>query len=416
MKTYSLEYIIDYARKHSPYYSERFKKFGDNPALTDLPLIDQNDFWANAAMKGGSILTGRQMDGQVLKSGGTTGAPKYAPYTADEWDTMCRINGFYMSKSGLKNGDRIANLFYSGGMYGSFIYVYSVLQQALCKTLLFNIGGQSAIEDMVSSIVSMDINVIAGIPSIIMKVIEYVEKNRVENFNVDVIYFAGETLYIDQREVIYRTLGKKVDFRSMSLAGNDYGLVGYFSSDCGFNEHRVCDSACVFELIDPDTNEVITEENRVGKIYITSLYKLLMPLIRYPIGDMGMYTEPLGTPDRKFKLLGRSEEAARIGVVSMYVSDIGRILNNLGITVNGYQLIISHRDKLDQLTVKIAPGDLNGKNKDDILKVLFKERPLFLDSIGKGIIHPVEIQFCQMENLEFNQRTGKLKSLIDLRF
>lgn len=416
MKIYSPEYIIDYARKHSPYYAGLYKKASKNPALTDLPLIDQTHFWANASMKGGSVLTARQVDGQVLKSGGTTGAPKYAPYTSEEWDTMCRINGFYLSKSGLKNGDRIANLFYSGGMYGSFIYVYSLLREALSRTLLFNIGGQSPIEEMVSAIVNMEINVLAGIPSIILKIIEYVEKNKVENFNVDVIYFAGETLYPDQRESICSILGRKVDFRSVSLAGNDYGLVGYFSSDCGFNEHRVCDTACIFELIDPDTNEVITEENRIGKIYITSLYKLLMPLIRYPIGDMGMYTEPKGMPDRKFKLLGRSEEAARIGVVSMYVTDVSRILHDLGITVNGYQLIVSHTNKLDQLTIKISPRELNGKNKEDILKALFKERPLFLDSLDKGIISPVEITFCRMEDLEFNHRTGKLKSLIDLRF
>ncbi|MDD3654979.1 MAG: hypothetical protein PHO01_12535, partial [Desulfotomaculaceae bacterium] len=99
MKIYSLEYIIDYARKHSPYYARLYKKMGENPALTDLPLIDQNRFWENASMKGGSVLTARQLDGQVLKSGGTTGAPKYAPYTSEEWDTMCRINGFYLSKS-----------------------------------------------------------------------------------------------------------------------------------------------------------------------------------------------------------------------------------------------------------------------------------------------------------------------------
>ena len=414
VKIYSVEEIINYARNNSKYYAELYRDIPENAALSDLPLIVQDDFWANCDKYGFCVATREQTDGQIFKSGGTTGNPKYSLYTAEEWQTMCECSGAVLTRGGLKNGTKIANLFYAGGLYASFLYTYSMLYFAPAKTIMYNLSGNVTIEEMVETIWKHKINCLAGLPSMLTKIVSYIEEHNMKDFAVDTIYFAGETLYRDQRDKICRILGKEIDFRSVFYASNDGGPIGYFTKDCGFNEHRILSDLTLFELIDADTGEVITEMNRPGVVYITSLFKTLIPLIRYPAGDIAEYTEPEGVPDRKFRILGRSNVAARAGYVSLYPQDVGRVLKNCGIDYYSYQIIIEH-DIQDRFVFKIAVSDTNKPDTQKFLEKLHEERPIIVDALNDDTLGESVVQWCKPEDLEYNPRTGKLKVIIDKR-
>lgn len=413
-KTYALDEIIAYTRKNSEYYKKLYQGIPENATLEELPLIDQDDFWKYCDKFGGTVATRPQEDGQIFKSGGTTGDPKYSLYSAEEWQTMCECSGAVLTRGGLSNGTKIANLFYSGGLYASFLYTYSMLYFAPAKTIMYNLSGNVSIEEMVYTIRDHKINCLAGLPSILTKIVSYITEHKLTGFAVDTIYFAGETLYQDQRDKISKAFGREIEYRSVFYASNDGGPIGYFTKDCGFNEHRVMSDLCVLELIDPDTNEVITEENRPGVIYITSLFKTLIPLIRYPAGDMGEYTEPAGTPDRKFRILGRSNVAARAGYVSLYPQDVGFMLNMCGIDYFAYQIIVTH-DVRDKFIFKIAVSDPGQCDTEKFLRTLCKERSFLQDAIDDGTVDVPEVQWCRAEDLEYNPRTGKLKTILDKR-
>jgi phenylacetate-CoA ligase len=411
MQIYPLDYVISYARKHSPFYQKLYAHLGENPSLEELSLINPADFWQAAA--DGLVNTGPHLDGHVFKSGGTTGAPKYTLCTAEEWQTACEVAGLYMPMGGLKKGDRVANLFYAGSLYGGFLFAYSCFYSSPASILHFGLSGSMEIAEIVEIIERHRINKIAGLPSIIMKIMKLVEnKGIASRLCVDSIYFAGEMLYPEQRRKINEILGEHVDFRSMAYASSDGGMIGYFhKGSCGFNEHRTCDTLCRMELIDPETGEVIREANRPGEIYVTSLFKLLMPVIRYPSGDMGQYTEPEGTPDRKFMLLGRSGAVARVGWVTIHPEDVSRIMDNLGARYDGLQLVITRDGERDGLTIRIAsnsevPGFTAG---------LYEQYPLLKDTVDKGIVSAPLIEYCSLKNLEYNKRTGKLMRILDKR-
>lgn len=414
VKTYTVEQIIAYARENSEYYAQLYRDLPEKVSLQELPLIDQDNFWTNCDQFGGSVATMPQVDGQIFKSGGTTGDPKYSLYTAEEWQTMCQCSGSVLAKGGLSNGTKIANLFYAGGLYASFIYTYSMLYFAPAKTIMYNLSGNISIEEMVHTIHDHKINCLAGLPSILTKIVSYIEEHQMTDFCVDTVYFAGETLYYDQREKISRVFGREIDFRSIFYASNDGGPIGYFTKDCGFNEHRVMSDLTVLELIDPDTGEVITEMNRPGVVYITSLFKTLIPLLRYPAGDMAEYTEPEGVPDRKFRILGRSNVAARAGYVSLYPQDVGEILKQCGIEYYSYQIIVE-RSELDYFLFRIAVPQNREGDTEKFLKELYRQRSLVVDAMEDGTIAKPQIQWCKPSDLEYNPRTGKLKVIIDRR-
>ena len=171
---------------------------------------------------------------------------------------------------------------------------------------------------------------------------------------------------------------------------------------------------CKLELIDADTGEIITEPNRPGVIYITSLFKTLIPMIRYPAGDMGEYVEPEGNVDRKFRILGRSNVAARAGYVTLYPQDVGEILNKCGIEYYAYQIIVTHNVR-DKFTFKIAAKQESGQNTEKFLEMLYQERSLMQDALNDGTLDEPEVEWCKATDLEYNERTGKLKIIIDKR-
>jgi phenylacetate-CoA ligase len=207
MRVYPLDYLIAYAREHSPFYKKLYSGLGENPSLEQLPFIDQADFWR--AADSGELATGRQMDGQVFKSGGTTGKPKHALYTAEEWRTMNEAAAFYMPLSGIKPGDRVVNLFYGGGLYASFLFCHGSFLYSPIDVLQFSLSGNVEISEMADTIEKMQINIIAGLPSMIMKILERLEeKNLVPHCRVDAIYSAGEVFYPDQRRKAQKILGE----------------------------------------------------------------------------------------------------------------------------------------------------------------------------------------------------------------
>jgi phenylacetate-CoA ligase len=166
------------------------------------------------------------------------------------------------------------------------------------------------------------------------------------------------------------------------------------------------------ELIDPNTGEVIREANHPGQIYVTALYRLLMPVIRYPSGDMGQYTEPEGTPDRKFMLLGRGGAVARVAFVTIHPEDVSRTLDNLGAQYDGFQLVITRDEKRDGLIIRIA----SNSELPSFTAKLYEQSPLLKDTVEKSIISAPLIEYCSLEELEYNKRTGKLLPILDKRF
>ena len=238
--------------------------------------------------------------------------------------------------------------------------------------------------------------------------------------DIDLILFGGEILYPDQLDAIGAVFpGARV--HSILYASVDGGELGYFDADsCENGEHRCFDESTIMEIVDEDTHEVITEEGIAGKLLVTNLNRRLMPLVRYPVGDRAMWTEPPGTGDRKFKLLGRSEEGARIGPATLYVQDVVSIFEHFHneVTLLNFQIVISHYDQKDQALIKAVAREIPADASDlssRILEHLYTQRAMLGEMRAEKLIHPVQLQWCRPDELESNPRTGKTRHILDLR-
>jgi len=172
--------------------------------------------------------------------------------------------------------------------------------------------------------------------------------------------------------------------------------------------------------VDEESREPIEEPGREGLLIATDLGRSLMPIIRYPVGDRGQWVEPKGTRDRKFLLMGRSEEAAKVGLVKLYVEDIRQVLlefkKDLGAA--NFQMIVVHHDRLDGLILRIAAAGSSkpdGALADRIIGAIHAVRPLYEQFVREQLVHAMKVEWVGMDRLETNSRTGKMRKVIDKR-
>jgi phenylacetate-CoA ligase len=416
IQKWSLKEIVEYARENSLFYKEIYDSVEFNK-ISDLPIIDQQKFWKT------TVITSDSPDGIVFKSGGSTGAPKYSYFTSLEWQSFTEAFGWGISQGIVENGDRLANLFYVGDLYASFIFINDSLMWIgpnSKKITQFPIAGATDPKSILKTIAEFNINVLVGVPSAILTLLELYghQKENYPQIKIEKILFGGESLYADQLDA-YKKILPDVSIASVGYASVDAGLLGYSSRDCSIGEHRTFDRANIIEIVDPDTYEVIEETNRVGKVLVTNLTRKLMPIIRYPAGDMAMWIEPPDVPYRKFKLMGRSDEAARVGTISVYFEDTRALVMKSLKEITGlqFQMIITHFNGLDQLTLKIAAHNLMGDIRiaERVIDAFKRDKPVYLDVLQKKLIHPLKIEIVDMKEMEVNSRTGKLKRVIDRR-
>lgn len=421
MKNYPLNTIIANAKALSPFYHQLYRKLSeDGPwKLEDLPLIKQKSFWKANQIDNNQLLTDQLNDGIVFKSGGTTGDPKFSAYTKMEWETMTGTFGFHFGENGLKKGDRVANLFYVGQLYASFIFLSDTIERCPVDVTIFPISGSAPADFIVNTLKDFKINVVLCVPTTIMTLADYLHSNQIKGVDIEKIYFGGETMYEDQRNHL-KEVFPNVEIRSVGYASVDAGLLGFADDTCDFNEHRQFDQHHIIEIIDEESGKPIKEKGVKGKIYSTNLSRLLMPIIRYPVGDNGYWVEEEGSPNRKFKILGRSEEGARIGPITFYMEDLLHILKEFShdFRFSNAQMLIQHFDHKDGLIIKLAVEEIpvDETLNQKIIAAIYKERHMFEDEIKKGKVHPVKIEWCHSNDLEINKRTGKLLQIIDKRF
>ena len=414
MRTYTIEEIILFANEHSDYYRKAWANI-DKLELRNLPMTIQEDFWAS------SVLTSADPSGIVFKSGGSSGAPKYSYFTHEEWVTFTKCFGAGMAQGILDTGDKVGNLFYVGELYASFLFIKDSLQWIDEKKISqFPIAGTASTDSILSTCEEFKINVLCGVPSQLLKILEFLfdNKEKFQNVKIDKLLFGGESLYPDQEESIKKFF-PNIKISSIGYASVDGGLLGYSSRDCVNGEHRSFDGATIIEIVDPDTQEVITEMNKVGKVMLTNLTRKLMPIIRYPAGDLACWVESQGVADRKFKLQGRSDEAARLGTISVYFEDTRKLVSEVLKNYQGiqFQMILEHFDHKDQLTLRISAHDLKKSedHEENIVDAFVKEKKVYEEVLRSRLIHPLKIEIVPLEKLESNLRTGKLKRVIDKR-
>ncbi|MFG2785981.1 phenylacetate--CoA ligase family protein [Streptomyces sp. NPDC048419] len=415
--------LIAFVREHSPFYRDLYADLsGGTSNLAALPITDHTAYWASHGVESSRLLTGPHIDGPVFQSGGTTGSPKVSVYTREEWQGMCRSFGTGLPASGLRAGDRVANLFYAGALYSSFVFTFGLLHEAPVPTVQLPIAGSAPLEFTVAALSDFSVNVIAAPPTALCRLARHVIDTAGSLPGIRLALYSGEAIYNDQLDLLAEAF-PGITVRSIGYASVDAGVLATpVPGVTDTRVHQALTADKVVELVDPETGEPVTRPGRPGRVVATDLARHLMPVIRYPVGDMAEWTD---YPRRRFRLLGRAEEGARVGVVTVYLEDLRTALaavDDHGL-IAGMQVVLRHRDGLDELLLRLAsdtPCGATHRADREALELaltgkLAVQRPMFSEEVALGKVHPLAVEWVEPDRLTVNARTGKLVRLLDER-
>ena len=414
MPAKSLQDLVDFARTHSPFYRELYR---DVPAtvshITQLPVIDQAAFAAANTWPDNRVLTGPLTDAGVYKTGGTTGAPKFSPWTRTEHADSVTAFGAGLVRAGLKPGHRVANLFRSGELYSGLLYIEHALHHAPVDNVRLAVGHASG-EYVADLIAHFGVNVLAGEPMKLSGVAETIVERGQATDSVELVLFAADILFDDLRPILTRAFPKAA-IASLGYASVDAGLVAGPVPGDDVRVHEAFPDRTVVELVDEATGEAIRAPGVPGRVVLTNLFRTLMPIIRYPVGDRAEWVD---AECRRFRLLGRTDEGARVGGVAVATEEIRAVLiaADPQRAITGMQLVQRRWDGKDGLILRLAyleepPADLTGR----LVDAVYAWRPMYPAEVAAGRIHHLGIEWVRRAELVTHPRTGKLVQVIEER-
>ena len=413
-KTDPINELAGFARQHSRYYKN---SLADVPqtihSLSELPLLAPADFWKSSEdLARWPVLTAPLEHALVFKTGGSTGSGKLSVYTRAEWQRT--VEDFGRSLDGqLSAGDRVANLFFAGDLYASFLFIHDSLAHVTAGITQFPFTGEVEPAKLADAIAQHQINVLAGVPAQLLTFASWLKQCDRQLPVVDTVLYGGESLFASQRQLLEQVL-PNVRIASIGYASVDGGFIGASQRDCLEGEHRTPEGHVLLEIVNEHGAPIETCD-QTGVLVVTSLHRRLMPLIRYPVGDLACWREPEGTAHRKFALKGRSSSSqrVRVGILSLITEEISETVRRITGS-DDWQLLIEQVDCRDLLTLKCVSNELS----THILQAL--EAPLIelypqIPQLQAARLLELRIESCRFEDLVRHPRAGKGLRIVDNR-
>lgn len=406
--------LVDHVRAHSPYYARLWRDVPQTGwTLADLPLVDLHHYWATANfLEDWSVLTGPVTDAIVYKTGGTTGGAKYSLFTQAEWQQF--VSTFGQSLGGwFEPGDRVANLFFAGDLYASFLFIQGALGHVPVPLCVFPFTGTVDSQALTVQLEQHHINVVAGVPGKLLQYAAVLEQQGVQLPQIKTVLYGGESVFVEQLQ-LFKAIFPNARVVSIGCASVDTGLIGASAPDCQPGEHRAFEPETIVEILDEDSGAPVIEQHRPGLLVVTNLTRRLMPIIRYPVGDLAEWTEAPGTPGRKFRLMGRSSlgNRLRVGYATLFPDE-------LAVTIQArlgncrWQLILDQENGVDDIVLRVAHAR-DPAAASELLQAIIGKDPAVADLIAQGALD-IAVDWCQPADLQTHQRTGKLQRVVDRR-
>lgn len=396
----------------SEYYRNIFNSLGgcSFEQFKEMPLLDRETFYRNSPPESTAILTGPMTDAYVYASGGTTGSPKFTFYSNDEYRYVTDVLTNIFKHAGLNCDDRVANLFIAGNLWTSFNVVGRALENLSCLNL--PVGGASDFDNIIKYLSIFKVNAVVGLPSIIIKLAEEVQKRNLP-LKIEKILYGGEHLRPQTCDFLRSVLGTTL-IRSAGYACVDTGPIGYQCQYLQGSIHHEQDDYCFAEIIDLQTLQPV-EDDRPGEIVATNLNRVLMPVVRYRTGDMGRWIKghpcECGFVGRSFVLLGRCDDLLVIGGINLMPVDVAAGLAGLPVS-QSFQMAAQMVNGHDCLCLRLEAE--NEIAVADIMAALRRGSYKIAESLTNGWM-TIKLEWFKPDQIPRNLRTGKLKPVVDER-
>ncbi len=356
--------IVEYAFENSKFYNDLYKEKGFHPDqiqeyddITNVPVISKqllNDDMKKPGFYGESLSVGIADVCYFHQTSGTTQQPLYQPDTMADWYWWAECWAQLLWAQGVRSEDKVFfpfnyNLFIAfwGGHYG-------------CEKIgseIVSAGGLST-KERIHKILELEPTVLLTTPTYAFRMIEVAENELgidLRKTSISKIICAGEpgALIPSTKEVLESSWNADVYDH---VGATEIGAWGFECEDKPGGLH-INESMFLLELMDLETNDIITEPGKIGKIVITSFHRKGRPCIRFDTHDLACFQEGNCSCGRNLRLLkggvlGRCDHLLKVKGTFVTPAVIENIINQNNRLESEYQIIVG-KESIDSLLIHV---------------------------------------------------------------
>jgi phenylacetate-CoA ligase len=319
--------LVDYARRHSPYYRALYQSLPANFTLADLPPVNKRDLMAhwdewvtdrnmtfaqvNAFMQNLDNV-GRKLAGKylVFSTSGSTGDPlvMLCDRTVNNvMGAMSISRGFARSdmlKSFILRGSKTIGVFATGGFYLSNGSARArLLQMPWKKKQMAITSALLPVPEIVSQLNAFQPVMLGGYPTTLELLIDEQKSGRL-HIKPLIVMTGGEYLSDDLRERLSEAFGCFVQTTYSCTEG------GTVAGECVAKHFHVNEDWIILEPVDREGRPV-PDGVQSDKLLLTNLFNYTQPFIRYEVTDRVVMHHELcacGNPMPWLTLEGRTDD------------------------------------------------------------------------------------------------------------
>ena len=404
-----LRWTLRYAYANVPFYRKRFDAAGVSPedcrSLEDLasfPVTTKDDLRENypAGMFAVPVAELRR----IHASSGTTGQPTVVGYTQADLDTWSDLMARSIRAAGGRPGDMV-HVAYGYGLFTGGLGAHYGAERLGC-TVIPASGGMTGRQ--VRLIADLRPRVIMVTPTYMLTILDEFDRAGLDAraSSLEIGIFGAEPWTEQMRAELEERAGlHAVDIYGLSEVMGPGVAVECVETKDGLT---VWEDHFYPELIDPTSGAPAAAGER-GEIVFTSLSKQGMPLVRYRTKDLTRLLPGTARPAhrRMERITGRSDDMIVLRGVNVFPTQIEEVLLRVPGLAPHFQLVLTARDHLDELTVQVEarPG-LGEAQRAEAARALTAQ---VHDHVG------VRVQVAVGDPETIERSAGKMRRVLDQR-
>ena len=362
--------IFGWAYEHSKFYRKLYRdagiESGDIRTFDDIrrvPKIEKammRDIQGKDPFPYGDILCVPLKEVTAYRqTSGTTGQPVYQADTWQDWEFSTESYAYALYAQGYRDCDRFF-LPFGYNIFIAFWAAHYAAEKLGCEVIP---GGVLNTEARILKMQELRATAMAATPTYVLGMAETARKmgiNPPRDLFIRKITVAGEPggSVPATKKRMEEAWGAKVYDQVGSTE------IGHWGWECRYQHGlHVNEAFFLVEIEDINTSEPVKEPGRKGKMVVTSLNRMAQPCIRFDVKDIIQWYPQECECGRTFRLLdggilGRADDITKVKGVLLSPTAIEEVVRSLPQLGNEYQVIVTKKGDIDDITLKveIAPG------------------------------------------------------------
>ena len=329
---------------------------------------------------------------EFRQTSGTTGKPVYQPDTWQDWEWWAESWAYLLYAQGYRKTDRVFlpfgyNIFVAfwAGHYGA--------EKIGCEVVP---GGVLDTEARILKIQELKATSMMATPTYVLGMADTAKKklgiDPARDLFIRKITCAGEpgASIPSTKQRMEEAWGAKVYDH---VGATEIGAWGF---ECVAQPGGLHVNEALFltQLEDIETGKLIEEPGRRGKIVITALDRIAQPCIRFDSKDVAEWSKESCACGRTFRIIkggvvGRSDDITKIKGVLLAPSAIEEVVRSINGLGNEFEVVVTKKGDLDDITLKIEILPEAEGNREIILGQL-RDQLRLKTNLGYNIeVHPL---------------------------